>query len=153
MNAEIEYALKSYLTTQLAAVTGISIHAATSRDVQPKDRRTVMIAVRDCPRLPTQSELYNAVLTVVITTPVIKDATVAQHSALVKAARWALKPVEDDDHNAAAVTAAKAALDAAVQVQLPRLHGRSTWLEGPRELHTAEDWQTVNECTLLLTED
>lgn len=152
MNAEVEQALETYLTAQLAAITPLAVHAGTKRADLPQDRRTLVIAVRDCQRIPTQAPLYNAIGTLAMSTPVIKTMAVAMHMEMVKAARWAVKPVVDDDHDQAAVDAAKAALDAAV-LAATGMHCRSTWLEGPKEAHTAQDWQTLSDVSLLLTTD
>lgn len=158
MNGEIESAIKSYLAAYLTALgedfASVSCHAGTSRDTLPGDRQTVVAAVRNNPRLPVRKLLYQSELTCVITTPVIEGMLEADHNALVNVVLWALQPRLDDDHDATAVAAAQAALDAAmVDATIQALHCPSTWAEGPQSAHTEKDWQTLISVKLLVTEN
>jgi hypothetical protein len=153
MNAEIEAALESYLTTALeAGFPEVFFRAGTKRADLPANKQVAVAVVKEVPRMPVAGQLFKGMLSLVITTPVIEGMTVAEHSELVRAVRWWLQPRVDSTHDAEAVDAALEALDAAM-VEKTQMHCRSTRVEGPRDQHTSEEWVTTTETMLLLTED
>jgi uncharacterized membrane protein len=154
MNAELEIALESYLTTALqSSFPGVLFRAATKRADLPPDKQLVIAVAREVQRMPVQGQLHKGMVAMMITTPVIDGLTVAMHAAVVKAVQWWMQPRVDATHESSDVAAAQAALDAAVVAALDGRHCRSTRVEGPREQHTQEEWVTSLETLLLITED
>lgn len=152
MNAEIEEALESYLTSQLEdSFPDAHICAATKRAELPGDKQLVKAVARNVSRYPTMGKLFKAELSLIIITPVVADLDVAAHKDLVAAVMWAVDPVEDDDHDAASVILAENGLTNAIEAELDGYTSASGRMEGPMEQHTEGEWVTVIEGVRLVS--
>lgn len=136
MNETIEAGVVAFLAGQLPE--GTVLRKGTEIQEKPTGEKIIIAALRDMPR--DVGNLYRGLLTLLIQTPVIKQSdgtplfTPADHSTAVDLVEYAMNPLVDEDHDAAAVAAIKAALNDAMQ-EASEFSCSSTYCEGPQSAH------------------
>ena len=145
MNAEIETALVAYLHAALPSQWA-SLHIVPAANAGERPVAVPVVIVQVPSVTCVVEPLYDAALTLMIETPVLQGATVASHSALVRAVELAinLRAVAGrGEEDLADLFALRNECLAAAEFS-----SGGAWVEGPRDSHQKEAWFTTLEVKL-----